>query len=91
MDEYFSSTNNYFGQTMKHSSIEVIQLTCYWDICFLGSFLHRFVLTLGNEAQGRTTENKGSLERARKELRPWQILNLNFLSKKTKCYHKWDP
>ena len=49
---------------------------------FLLSFFHRFCFDIENEAQGMTTENKGSMVRARKELEPWQILNLSFLSKK---------
>ena len=42
---------------------------------FLRFFFHHFCFDRENEGKGMTTENKGSMVRARKELEPWQILN----------------
>ena len=52
---------------------------------FLRFFFHHFCFDRENEGKGMTTENKGSMVRAREKLEPWHILNLNFLSKNQKA------
>ena len=55
---------------------------------FLRFLFHHFCFGRGNEAQGMTTENKGSMVRARKKIGALADFELKFPKQKTKSYHK---